>query len=135
MATQPLIINGFDAGIADSPHKGFGLMKLVDIESFPGAVKVKHKMDSMFPTALSTTFTADASTDICTITTGTLPLTGYPILFTTTGSLPGGLDASPVIRFIIKLSATTFKVAASVADANAGTSIDITGAGTGVHTF
>lgn len=133
MTTQPLIINNFDQAIADSPHKGFGLMSRVDIESFPGAVKVGKDLTSLFHTALSKTFTAVAATDVCTISSGELPITGTAVVLTTTNTLPAGL-AVATIYFIIKLSDTTFKLATTIANANVPTPINITDTGTGVHT-
>jgi len=73
--SSPLIIKDFDQGIGDSPHKGFGLMRCVDIESFPGAVKVKNIMTTLFHTAYASTFTAVAATDVCT-SSSTVPQTG-----------------------------------------------------------
>ena len=133
MANEPLIINGFDTGIADSPHKGFGLLKLVDIDRFPGAVSIGKKLASLFPTALSATVTVDAGTDIFTIASGTVPVTGYPVKVSTTGVIPTGILTTSVY-FVIRLSSTTFKLASSVVNANASTALNITDAGTGTHT-
>ncbi len=60
--------------------------------------------------------------------------TGLKGQFTTTGGLPAGLSLL-TDYFIIKLTASTFQVAASLADAQAGTFIDLTTQGTGTHTF
>ncbi len=62
---QPLIIKDWEQGIAESPNKGFGLIRNADIESFPGAVKVTKKPQTYFPHVITTsrTFTADAGTD------------------------------------------------------------------------
>lgn len=132
MPTQPLIIKEWKNAVADSAHEGFGMMKLVDIESFPGAVKVQKKTVTMFHAALSTTFTADASTDVCTIGAAA-PDTGTAVTVSSSGSLPSGLSAS-TNYFVIKVTATTYKLATTIANANAGTAIDITSAGTGTHT-
>lgn len=133
MTTQPLIIDNFDQAIADSPHKGFGLMSRVDIESFPGAVKAGKQVASLFHTTYSNTFTADAGTDICTAA-ATVPNTGTAVVLTTTGTLPAGLSTGTVY-FVEKLSSTTFSLATTIANANASTAIDITDAGTGTHTI
>lgn len=74
----------------------------------------------------------DASTDI--ITVGTDIPTGTPIVFSSTGTAPAGLTAGTVY-YAIRQSATTIKVATSLANAQAGTAIDITGQGTGTHTI
>jgi hypothetical protein len=60
--------------------------------------------------------------------------TGLKGQFTTSGSLPTGLSAS-TNYYIIALSANTFTVASSLANAIAGTPVTITSAGTGNQTF
>lgn len=83
------------------------------------------------------TFTADASTDICTYTSTTsLPsnlLTGTRVRFTTTTTLPAGLSLA-TDYYLIRVNDTTCKVATSYANAVAETAINITDAGTGTHT-
>jgi len=85
----------------------------------------------------SDTFTADASTDLCTWTsTANIPsnlLTGTRVRLTTTTTLPGGL-ATATDYYFIRMSDTTFELATSYANAVAGTQINITDAGTGTHT-
>ena len=85
----------------------------------------------------SDTFTADASTDVCTWTsTANIPsnvLTGTRVQLTTTTTLPAGL-ATATNYYVIKVSDTTFKLATTYANAVAGTAINITDAGTGTHT-
>lgn len=86
----------------------------------------------------SDTFTADAGTDVCTYTsTASIPsniLTGTRVRLTTTTTLPAGLVGA-TDYYVIKVSDSTFKLAASYANATAGTQIDITDAGTGTHTI
>lgn len=60
--------------------------------------------------------------------------TTTPIKFSSTTTVPAGLTAGTVY-YAINQSATTIKVAASVANAQAGTAIDITDDGTGTHTI
>lgn len=132
MPTKPIVIDNWQNGVATSPHEGFGIMKLVDIETFPGAVKVQKKPSTLFHTSYSSTFTADPSTDICT-SSSTVPDTGTAVTVSTTTTLPTGLSAS-TNYFIIKLSSTTFQLATTIQNANASTAINITGAGSGTHT-
>lgn len=84
------------------------------------------------------TFTADASTDICTHTsTASIPsnlMTGTRVRCTTTTTLPGGL-ALATDYYYIRVSDTTYKLADSYANAIAGTAKNITDAGTGTHTL
>lgn len=93
----------------------------------------------------SQTFTADASTDICTLADDTLAWrTGDKVQVSTTTTLPAGLAASTDYYVIVlqrtgasgsnKGDLTKFSLATSLANARAGTAIDITDAGTGTHT-
>lgn len=78
------------------------------------------------------TFTC-ATTDICTFTAHGY-VTGLKVQVSTTTTLPTGLSAS-TDYFVIKLTANTFSLASSLVLAQAGTAIDITGAGSGTHTI
>ena len=79
------------------------------------------------------TFTA-AATDIVTAA-GHGMYTGQKIRVSSAGTLPAGIVAA-TDYYAIVLSSSTFKLAASLVDALAGTPvIDITDAGTGIHTF
>lgn len=84
------------------------------------------------------TFTADASTDIITMTSTTnIPsniLVGTRVRLTTTTTLPAGL-ALATDYYVIKVTDSTFKLATTYANAVAGTAINITDAGTGTHTM
>jgi len=134
--SEPLIINNFETGIAESPHKGFGLMRNVDIEAFPGAVKAKAAPATLFAASYSSTFTSVAATDISTAT-ATVPITGIAVKPTTTGTLPGGLTPNTVY-FIGNISSTTFYFYDNITNANAGGAtgrINITDTGTGTHTI
>jgi microcystin-dependent protein len=61
-------------------------------------------------------------------------VTGVKVRATTTGALPTGL-ALATDYFVIRMSATTIKLASSLANAIAGTPIDITATGSGTHTL
>lgn len=78
------------------------------------------------------TFTC-ATTDICTKATHGY-LTGLKVQLTTTTTLPAGVTTT-TDYFVIKLSASTFSLASSLALAQAGTALDITDTGTGTHTI
>lgn len=77
------------------------------------------------------TFTC-AITDICTKAAHTFQL-GLKVQFTTTNTLPAGLSLA-TDYFIIPIDANTFYIADSLVHAQAGTHVDITSTGTGVHT-
>lgn len=81
-------------------------------------------------TAATGAFTC-AISDICTKTAHGM-YTGLKTALTTSNTLPAGL--SPGDYYVIRLSADTFSLASSALNAAAGTAIDITTTGTGVHT-
>lgn len=89
-------------------------------------------------TAPTTTFSfaaaaVDTSTDIITTSSNATLYTGTPVVLTTTGTLPSGLSLATTY-YVIYQSATTFKLATSLANAVAGTAINITSQGSGTHT-
>lgn len=131
---EPLLIKDWQVGVADSPNLGFGLMRNIDIESFPGAIKVQKKMVTYFTPVISSTFTATAATDLITVPSATNPYEGQAVTVSSTGTLPAGLTAA-TNYFIIPVSSNTWKLATNITNARAATAIDITSAGTGVHTI
>lgn len=132
MTNQSLIIKDWQNGIAGSPHLGHALIQNLEIDTFPGAMRVGKKAISSFPTAISSTIVVSASTDVITLANG-LPTAYQVIQFTTTGTLPAGLSLA-TNYWISAIASNTFKVATTAANATAGTFVDITDAGTGVHT-
>ncbi len=137
----PLIIKDFELGVADSPHLGNAMIKLADIESYPGAVMPGKKNISWFAYRASNTrtFTVVAATDVCTASGDLHATAGTNYKFTavtlsTTGTLPAGLVAATTY-YLIYVSDTTFKLATTLVNADAGTAIDITDTGTGTHTI
>lgn len=117
-----------------------GTLALVDLVGFYRVTSVTTTTAQATTNTLgqSDTFTADASTDVCTYTsTASVPsniLTGTRVRLTTTTTLPAGL-ATATDYYVIRVSDTTFKLATSYANAIAGTAINITDAGTGTHTI
>lgn len=85
-------------------------------------------------TAPATTFTANASTDVVTLTADQKMRVGTPVTLTTTGTLPAPL-ATSTEYFWIPVTSTTGKLAASAKDAADDTAIDITDSGSGTHTL
>lgn len=78
------------------------------------------------------TFTVDTGTDL--ITTSLNILDALEVTFTTTGTLPAPLTVNTTY-WLIRVSASTYKIATSQANALAGTQVDITDAGSGTHTL
>lgn len=75
------------------------------------------------------------ATDLITVgSNNTKWVTGMPVVLTTSGSAPGGLTAGSTY-YVIRASATTIKLASSLANAQNGTGIDITSQGSGNHTI
>jgi len=117
-----------------------GTLVVVDVLGFYRVTSVTTATAQATANTLgqSDTFTADASTDICTYTSSAnVPsniLTGTRVRLTTTTTLPAGL-ALATDYYVIRISDTTFKLATSYANAIAGTAINITDAGTGTHTI
>lgn len=133
MAVKELIINNWQQGMANSPHEGFGWFKNTLVDAVPGTAMVQFAPEQLNKTG-SSTFTADPATDICTgASLGSALVTGVAVQLTTTGTLPAGL-ATSTNYFLIQVTSTTFKLATTKANADAGTAVNITDAGTGTHT-
>jgi len=132
------LLNGsaFTAAATTAP----GVMCLVDMVGFYRVTTVTTTTAQSTTNTLgqSDTFTADASTDICTYTsTANIPsniLVGTRVRLTTTTTLPAGLSLA-TDYYVIKVTDSTFKLATTYANAVAGTAINITDAGTGTHTI
>lgn len=121
----------FSGSVTSAP----GVMMLVDMVGFYRKTSVTTTTAESTTNTLSafSTFTADASTDICTHTNINLfPYTR--VRLTTTTTLPAGL-ATATDYYVIKVTDLTCKLATSYANAVAGTAINITDAGTGTHTI
>lgn len=88
------------------------------------------------PTNLPRSATAvNATTDVISLGVSTHGMSsGSPIRFATTGTLPGGIVADTTYYAILP-TATTLKIANSLADALASIAIDIGSAGTGTLTI
>lgn len=102
------------------------------------SVLVKQDGTGAFTLGLGSVDKTFATTDVTaatdTIAIGTDLLTGTKVQVSSSTTLPAGLSAS-TDYFVIRSSATEIQLAASYADAIAGTQIDITDTGTGTHTL
>ncbi len=111
------------------------VLMLVDLVGFYRVTSTTTITSQAMTNTLSSfsTFTADASTDICTHTNiNLMPYTRVQL--TTTTTLPAGLSLA-TDYYVIKVTDLTCKFATSYANAVAGTAINITDAGTGTHTI
>lgn len=79
-------------------------------------------------------FTVNAGTDLVTLSAGWDCQTGTAVRVTSTTTLPAGL-AVATTYYWSRTSGTTGELCATLADAIAGTSVDLTDTGTGTHTM
>lgn len=144
MQGQPLIIKDWQNGVGDSPNVGFGLMKNIDIESYPGATRTQKTLTSMtnYIVGQTVTFTggfpnfcATAASLIpqATLDDGRSTYAGAAVVFSTTGSLPSPLVAGTVYYMVYE-GTQLFLVNTTYGGAIGGSGITVTGVGTGVHT-
>jgi hypothetical protein len=117
-----------------------GTLAILDVIGFYRVTSVTTTTAQSTTNTLGRTanFTADAGTDTLTHTTTTsIPsniLTGTRCRCTTSGTLPAGL-ATATDYYYIRISDSTYKLAASYSDAIASNPINITDAGSGTHTL
>lgn len=95
--------------------------------------KIYESRTAVTFTLVSQTFTATPATDILTVATDVV-YTGHRCRVSTTGTLPAPLAVN-TDYYIIRVNATSIKLANSLAEAFAGVAIDITSAGTAVQTL
>jgi len=122
------MMNVNTVGAAGAPWQ----YKLVDIQGYYRLSTTNVTCTGSRTLINTNTFTADAGTDIITYANDWVNFT--KVQFTTTTTLPAGLSLA-TDYWLVRQSATTAKVASSYANALAGTTIDITDAGTGTHTL
>lgn len=123
--------SAFSAAVTTMPS----VLMLVDLVGFYRVTSTTTITSQAMTNTLASfsTFTADASTDICTHSN--INLMKYTrVQLTTTTTLPAGLSLA-TDYYVIKVTDTTCKFATSYANAVAGTAVNITDAGTGTHTI
>lgn len=121
-------VSALAVGAAGAPWQ----LKLVDLEGYYRLSTTNVTGTGSRVLVNTNTFTANAGTDALTYANDWKSLT--KVRFTTTTTLPAPL-ALATDYWLIRTSATTATVAASLSDAIAGTFIDLTDAGTGTHTL
>jgi hypothetical protein len=127
---NPVMSNQYAAGfgIHDCTIEMSGYNRFVTCnQGVNGSIQGNGLYDEFIPT-----FTAVAATDILTVTQDPGDLS--KVFLKSSGTLPGGLS-SLTGYYVIRLSSTTCKLATSYANAQAGTAINITDAGSGTHTM
>jgi hypothetical protein len=114
----------------------------VAYETFSGAIDISrcdgyslHAIWTNVTPSAHTFVAGDVNTTTSVITENAHGLqTGMVGQFTTTTTLPSGLSLA-TNYYVVVVSANTYKVATSLANAIAGTTVTISSGGTGTHTF
>lgn len=101
-----------------------------DLTGYDARLELRREPDA---TGSSYAVTASSSSGLLLTLAADLP-TFTPVQFTTTDTLPTGLTAGTTY-YLVRVSATTARVATSLANAEAGTVVAYTDAGTGTHTM
>lgn len=125
-----------DGGMPANPGHSFASALFVVGVNAPNADLATGTLTNVrrpHPAVADFTFTA-ATTDVCTKVAHDLETGDGPVRAFSTTTLPAGLAAA-TDYYIIKIDADTFYLATSLANAYAGTRIDITSTGTGTHTL
>lgn len=131
-----IVFNDFAKGVSPSYLGDFKNIQGLDIFSVPGVAFANQKLSIVgVDTASYTgrTFTANAGNDEITVALDVFS-TGQAVRLTSTGTLPAGLNTTNTY-YVIRISGSVYKLASTVANALAGTPVDITDAGTGTHTM
>jgi len=108
-------------------------LKLVDLQGYYRLATTNVTGTGSRTMINSNTFTASSSSGLLLTYTNDFN-TFTKVRFTTTTTLPTGLSTN-TDYWLVRVSATTARVATSLANAIAGTVIAFTDAGTGTHTF
>ncbi len=127
--TTDIVIDGWELGIASSPHKGIANMRNVNIRSTPGEVAVNFKTSALTkpPTVSAVAFTVE-TTDILTVASTSGWYNGMAV---TLNSLVDGTGlATGRVYWVGNLSGNTFKLYKNPSRP-AGQLVDVTLAGSG----
>jgi hypothetical protein len=140
-----IVIDGWEVGISNSPYQtqtntvlvaqGVSDMRNVDIITVPGEASVAMSTQTMQSQGVITgvTFTVDPVTDIFTYN-GVVPLEVNTAITVSNsgGALPTGMSTNTAYYIKTIPTSTTFTVSAVSAG---GTTLNITGAGSGTNSF
>lgn len=131
-----ILLNDWSRGIQQTYLGDLKNVQGIDVFSVPGVALANQKMDTMGVDSSSytgRTFTADDTTDRITVSLAVFT-DGQAVTLTTTGTLPAGLSTGTTY-YIIAVSDAVYKLASTLANALAGTAVDITDTGSGTHTI
>lgn len=120
---DPLLYNWFPGGVMCFDPK-VGLY-----HRYPNSSSLRSRSNTVSTASVNTT------TNVITIAGTTVPVTGTPVIYDAAGStaIAGLSDGKKY--YVIYVSATTMKLATSLANASAGTAIDLTGTGNNSQVF
>lgn len=131
-----LLITAPQKGIGNSHLSDFTNIQCLDASSVKGVCFANHSavnvMSNYTDTYTAKTFTANAGTDVITVS-GASFAKGQAVTLSTTGTLPAGLAAATT--YYVVTAGSSFKLATTLANAIAGTGIDITDTGSGTHSI
>lgn len=124
-----LVIDGFESGIADSPHQGIADMRCVNPISVPGEASVNFKTSALTipPTVTTLAFSVE-TTDIFTVASTSGWYNGMAITLDTVVTAVGPVTSR--VYWVGDLSGATFKLYKGPS-LKAGLLLDVTTAGTG----
>lgn len=131
-----IVIDGWENGIAPSPHKGIADIRGCDISSIPGTIMSgfsaynESSQNSDYLTYTST-FTANSTTDVLTMTTA-VPVSIMAVTFSSTGTLPTGISSST--KYYLVTIAGVTKISTTMANAVSAVYLNFTSNGTGTLT-
>lgn len=133
-----IVFDGWEQGMADSPFEGHTLVRLVNVVDSPKEAFVGFDLLNQYTQPVTCAGSTSQSTDLFTYTRATDPIggakniimTGTPIVFSTIFPSSGGASLfGNRIYYAVFNSATattgTFKIATTLANALAGTTLDL----------
>ena len=125
-----IVLEGFENGIADSPHKGIADMRNVNIITVPGEASVQFGTQAMTvpPTVSALAFTVVASTDVFTVASTSGWYNGMAIQFNSISGATG--FSTNTVYWIGDLTSTTFKIYTNVSAAPSAVNVTADGSGT-----
>lgn len=106
--------------------------KLYDL-TISSVNKADRSITFVCSTQTFSTGAVNTTSEVITLTDASQFVTGTPIKFSSTGTVPGGLTAGTTY-YAIYVSSTSIKVATTAANATAGTAVNLTSTGSGTHT-
>lgn len=118
-----------------NPAFGLGADLALEVHEDDEAAAANSCDEAVALATATATFTADATADTIALATGARQLlNGMGVRVASAGALPAGLAAATTY-FAIRHVNGGFQLATSLANARAGTAINLTSAGSGVHTL